>query len=182
MGSMRVFRPFPMDWLQELPLNVAAAAPSREIIGRTMRRQEETDISFRAARPDDMAWIREYIHAFRLDDENLQFAQFIVAERDGKAIGFGRIKPYREVSELGCVGVLETDRARGIGAQIVRELIRRFPSPEVYITTDLVEYFEKLGFRRLDDPPHELAAKLTRIEGRIRHGVIAMLLVRQDQP
>lgn len=78
--------------------------------------------------------------------------------------------------------MLETDRARGVGAQIVQELIRRFPSREVYITTDLVAYFEKLGFRRLDDPPPELAAKLTRIEGRIRSGVVAMLLVRPDPP
>jgi N-acetylglutamate synthase-like GNAT family acetyltransferase len=129
-----------------------------------------------------MSWISQRIREFRLDDENLQFAQFIVAERDGKAVGFGRIKPYREVSELGCVAVLETERASGIGAQIVRELIRRFPSREVYITTDLVGYFEKLGFRRIDDPPSELAAKLERIEGRIRHGVVAMLLVRQDPP
>ncbi len=128
-----------------------------------------------------MPWIREHIRAFRLDDENLQSAQFIVAERDGKAVGFGRIKPYREVSELGCVGVLETDRASGIGSRIVGELIRRFPSREVYITTDLVDYFEKLGFRRLDNPPFELAAKLKRIEGRIRTGAVAMLLVRQDR-
>lgn len=145
-----------------------------------MQLDEVTPVSFRAATADDMPWIRQSIRAFRLDDENLQHAQFIVAERDGKAVGFGRIKPYRDVSELGCVGVLETDRARGIGAQIVRELIRRFPSREVYITTDLVAYFETLGFRRLDDPPAELAAKLTRIEGRIRHGVVAMLLVRQE--
>jgi N-acetylglutamate synthase-like GNAT family acetyltransferase len=144
--------------------------------------QRHTDLSFRAASLADMAWIREHIRAFRLDDENLDAAQFIVAEREGRAVGFGRIKPYREVSELGCVAVLETDRTRGVGARIVRELIRRFPSREVYITTDLVAYFEKLGFRRLDDPPSELAAKLTRIEGRIRSGVVAMLLVRQDPP
>ena len=145
-----------------------------------MHLDEATDISFRAASPDDMPWIGQRIREFRLDDENLDFQQFIVAERDGRAVGFGRIKPYRHVSELGCVGVLETERAHGIGSRIVRELIRRFPSREVYITTDLVDYFEKLGFRRLDDPPHELAAKLERIEGRIRHGVAAMLLVRQD--
>lgn len=147
-----------------------------------MQLQEADDISFRTASPDDMSWISQRIHEFRLDDENLHASQFIVAERDGKAIGFGRIKPYREVSELGCVGVLEGDRTRGVGSRIIRELIRRFPSRDVYITTDLVDYFEKLGFRRLDDPPFELADKLKRIEGRIRHGVVAMLLVRQDHP
>jgi N-acetylglutamate synthase-like GNAT family acetyltransferase len=128
-----------------------------------------------------MPWISQRIREFRLDDENLHSAQFIVAEQDGKAVGFGRIKPYQEVSELGCVGVLEGERAHGIGSRIVRELIRRFPSREVYITTDLVDYFEKLGFRRLETPPFELAAKLKRIEGRIRHGVAAMVLVRQER-
>jgi N-acetylglutamate synthase-like GNAT family acetyltransferase len=127
-----------------------------------------------------MPWIRACVRELRLDDENLHVEQFIVAERAGRAVGFGRIKPYQEVSELGCVGVIEAERASGVGVQIVRELIRRFPSPEVYITTDLIDYFEKLGFRRLDDPPWELAAKLQRIEGRIRSGVAAMVLVRED--
>lgn len=127
-----------------------------------------------------MPWISDCIRQFRLDDENLQLQQFIVAERGGRPVGFGRIKPYREVSELGCVGVLDAERARGVGARIIRELIRRFPTREVYITTDLVDYFEKLGFRRLDDPPAELAAKLKRIEGRIRSGVAAMIFVRPD--
>ena len=152
----------------------------REILGQTMRSDETTHCSFRSATPDDMPWICECIHEFRLDDENLDFRQFIVAERQGRSVGFGRIKPYQEVSELGCVGVLKTERASGTGARIVRELIRRFPSREVYITTDLIDYFEKLGFRRLDTPPLELAAKLKRIEGRIRSGVAAMILVRQD--
>jgi N-acetylglutamate synthase-like GNAT family acetyltransferase len=145
-----------------------------------MQPSEASYVSFRPASPDDMSWITDCIRQFRLDDENLQFPQFIVAEREGRAVGFGRIKPYKEVNELGCVGVLEAERARGIGAQIIRELIRRFPSPEVYITTDLIDYFEKLGFRRMDDPPFELAAKLKRIEGRIRSGVEAMILIRQD--
>jgi N-acetylglutamate synthase-like GNAT family acetyltransferase len=145
-----------------------------------MQPNEAARLSFRAASADDMPWIRACIRELRLDGENLHVEQFIVAEREGQAVGFGRIKPYREVSELGCVGVIEAERASGVGVQIVRELIRRFPSREVYITTDLIDYFEKLGFRRLDDPPRELAAKLQRIEGRIRSGVAAMVLVRED--
>jgi N-acetylglutamate synthase-like GNAT family acetyltransferase len=158
------------------------AAQARDYGPAMLHSDEAPHISFRSATADDMPWIAESIRELRLDDENLGFEQFIVAEREGRAVGFGRIKPYRDISELGCVGVLAAERDRGVGSRIVRELIRRFPSREVYITTDLIDYFEKLGFRRLDDPPRELADKLRRIEGRIRSGVAAMLLVRQDPP
>ena len=65
-----------------------------------MQPNEAAHISFRSASADDMPWISEHIREFRLDDENLHFQQFIVAEREGRAVGFGRIKPYQEVSEL----------------------------------------------------------------------------------
>ena len=94
-------------------------------------------------------------------------------------MAFGRIKPYRECHELGSVGVVEEARGQGLGEQVVRELIRRFPDREVWITTDLVEWFERLGFQRASDGvPAELQDKLGRICGTLRDNVVAMLLVK----
>ena len=134
------------------------------------------------ASENDLPLIRECITRFRLDDENLAARQFIVAREAGRVVAFGRIKPYASVSELACVGVLEDARGRGLGGLIVDELVRRFPSPVVYITTDLPGYFERFGFRPLADPPVEIAAKLRGVCSRLRSGVIAMVRDRDAPP
>ncbi|MDP3793178.1 MAG: GNAT family N-acetyltransferase, partial [Candidatus Uhrbacteria bacterium] len=106
--------------------------------------------NFAPATNDDMPFIRDTVARLRLDGERLEAQQFIVLRREGRdgIIGFGRVKPYRHTHELGCVAVVEEERGRGWGELIVRELVRRFPQDEVYVTTDLPEYFERLGFLR----------------------------------
>jgi len=116
------------------------------------------------------------VRRFRLDDEDLAAEQFVVARERGRLVAFGRIKPYGRVYELGSVGVLEAERGRGLGGLIVRELVRRFPTREVYITTDLPAYFARFGFCRIDDPPPEIAAKIARVCAHLRSGVVAMVL------
>lgn len=132
------------------------------------------------ARSEDMNFIRESVTRFRLDDEDLQPSQFLVARSANRMVAFGRIKPYRQTHELGCIAVLEAWRHRGLGRCMVEELVRRFPEPTVWITTDLVDYFSRLGFRVSHNPPTELREKLSRVEGRIRHGVVAMSRARDD--
>jgi N-acetylglutamate synthase-like GNAT family acetyltransferase len=136
---------------------------------------------FEAARDEDMPFIRECVQRFKLDGENLEAGQFIVAREAGQIVAFGRVKPYGDqVHELGSVGVVESQRGKGWGDRVVRELIRRFPADEVFITTDLAAYFERFGFRRLDpaDVPRPLQDKLARICGSLRQGVVAMRLLR----
>ncbi|HVE83956.1 MAG TPA: GNAT family N-acetyltransferase, partial [Myxococcales bacterium] len=121
---------------------------------------------FEPATDDDLTAIREHVLRFRLDGEHLAAGQFIVTREDGRLVAFGRIKPYGGgVFELGTVGVQESERGKGWGDRVVRELIRRFPTREVYITTDLTAYFERFGFRRLppDQVPAPLKDKLDRI-------------------
>src|SRR5688572_12276488 len=106
---------------------------------------------FEPARDDDLPFIREHVQRFRLDGEHLAAEQFIVAREGGRIVAFGRVKPYGGgVFELGTVGVVEPERGQGWGDRVVRELIRRFPTREVYITTDLTAYFERFGFRRTE--------------------------------
>jgi len=130
------------------------------------------------ARQEDLPFIRETIARLRLDSENLRSEQFLTARRGDRIAGFGRIKPYRSTHELGGVAVVEEERGRGVGALLVRELIRRFPQDEVFVTTDLPDYFERLGFLRTDLLPPELEAKICRVEGKVRSGVVGMLYDR----
>lgn len=118
----------------------------------------------------DIPLIRRKAKAWRLDDERLAARQFLVAEDGGgKVVGFGRVKPYRSCYELGTVGVEPSWRGRGLGEAIVRRLIRDFPSRKVLITTDLVDYFRRLGFQETDRGPKELRDKISclcRVKGR----------------
>jgi len=135
----------------------------------------------RTAVEADLAFIRETVARLRLDGEDLRFEQFIVVEEGGRTVAFGRIKPYRRTFELGCVAVVEDRRYQGIGELVVRELIRRFPQRRVYVTTDVPEYFERLGFVRTRALPRELSDKIGRVEGRLRSGVVGMVYRRPDE-
>jgi len=126
-----------------------------------------------------LPFIQEIVHRFRLDPENLDTAQFITLRRDGRIIAFGRIKPYQRTHELASVAVVEDERGRGWGAAIVRELIKRFPQDEVYITTDLPAYFERLGFLQTEILPPELEEKIARVCGGLRSGVVGMVYDRR---
>jgi len=130
---------------------------------------------------DAMPFIRDTVARLRLDGERLEAEQFIVLRRDGGdgIIGFGRVKPYRRTHELGCVAVIEEERGLGWGELLVRELVRRFPQDEVYVTTDLPEYFERLGFLRTEILPPELEEKIARVEGTVRSGVVGMVYDRR---
>ena len=138
------------------------------------------DVRLEPATLADLPAIVACVRRFRLDDEDLAAEQFVVARERGRLVAFGRIKPYGRVWELGSVGVLEAERGRGLGALVVRELVRRFPARQVYITTDLPAYFARFGFRTIDDPPPEIAAKIARVCARLRSGVVAMLLEKPD--
>ncbi len=127
-----------------------------------------------------MPFLKECIKRFRLDEENLSFEQFIVAKVGKEIVGFGRIKPYQKVYELGCLGVLENHRRKGIGKALVKHLIKMFPQPEVYVTTDITEYFEKLGFKKVKKGPPELEEKIVRVcEKKLRQNVVIMVFKKQ---
>jgi amino-acid N-acetyltransferase len=128
----------------------------------------------------DMPLIEDAVIRMKLDGEHMAVEQFIVAREDDRVLGFGRIKPYGDgVFELGTVGVLEDARGRGVGAAIVEELIRRFPSEEIYITTDLVDYFMRFGFSLAPRVPPAISAKVDRVCSALRSGVVPMQLRRR---
>lgn len=130
----------------------------------------------RSASPVDMPFIKNCIEKFRLDDENLDCHQFIMVIDGDEIIGFGRIRPHKRVYELGCVGVVENRRNQGIGKTIVEHLINIFPSNDVYITTDLLDYFERFGFRKIELGPSELIEKLKRVcKSKCREGAVVMV-------
>jgi N-acetylglutamate synthase-like GNAT family acetyltransferase/copper chaperone CopZ len=133
------------------------------------------------AKEEDMPFIKKYIELFRLDNENLQSKQFFLAKIEGKIVSFARIKPYKKTYELGCVGVLEKYRGKGIGKEIVKYLIDIFPQNEVYVTTDIPSYFQKLGFKVIENGPPELEEKICRVcRKKLRENVVIMVHKRKS--
>ncbi|MEX0682014.1 MAG: pyridoxal-phosphate dependent enzyme [Dehalococcoidia bacterium] len=142
------------------------------------------DPAFTLATTDDMAFIAGELERERLDTERLEPQQFITIREGGRIVAFGRIKPYEHTYELGSVCVAEDRRGRGLGERITRELIRRFPQDEVFLTTDaavgLAAYYERLGFLRTEILPEELQRKVAWIrESGLRDDPIGMIYDRR---
>lgn len=143
---------------------------------KVYRKIEDTPSKLRPALSQDMPFIKDCIKRFRLDDEDLDYRQFVVATDGDELIGFGRIRPHKEVYELGCVGVVEHRRNQGIGKIIVEHLINIFPTADVYITTDMPEYFVRFGFKNIVSGPKELVEKLQRVcKSKCREGAAVMV-------
>jgi N-acetylglutamate synthase-like GNAT family acetyltransferase len=136
-------------------------------------------ISVRNATNRDMPAIVRMIGEFHLDYENLEPGQFVIVEDDGVMVGFGRLKPYPDATELGCVGVLHDRRNQGIGTLIVDELISRGPK-EIWITTDMPNYFRPMGFVESNEIPDSIAKKLERFRDFGRGQIVAMRRVKSS--
>ncbi|UCG82068.1 MAG: GNAT family N-acetyltransferase [Dehalococcoidia bacterium] len=138
-------------------------------------------IKLRKANITDMPIIEAYIEAFRLDNENLKYEQFTVAEENGNIVGFGRIKQYEYCSELGCVAVLEDCRNRSVGSALVRKLMQDFPRNDIWITTDIPEYFERFGFKPADEAPREIVDKIKRVCQSKQHPNAVIMLSHREE-
>jgi len=119
-----------------------------EITGKTMK--------VRHATHGDMAFIQEELKKNNIDSENLDPREFVVATENGTIAGFGRLRRAGEVYQIGCIVVIEDKRRRGVGSLIVKHLLEFTPVSLVYIVTDLVDYFEKLGFVEMKEGSKEL--------------------------
>ena len=142
-----------------------------------------SEVEFAPASVEDLRFIRGQLERERLDAERLEPEQFITIREGARIIACGRIKPYEQTYELGSVWVAEDHRGRALGAKITRELVRRFPQDEVYITTDaavgLPAYYERLGFLRTQILPDELVAKIKLVCETLNRDAVGMVYDRR---
>ena len=113
----------------------------------------------RGASINDMPHIVRMIGEFDLDYEQLAPEQFLVIEEEGQVVAFGRLKPYPDAVELGSVGVRLDRRKMGYGKMMVEALIEKAPA-EIWITTNLRDYFRKFGFAESEQMPASIKNKL----------------------
>ena len=146
------------------------------------------EVFIRQAKESDIEKIKPYIDEYGLDNEDLDYRQFYIAEiktdyeqtsvlnkksfmtTSNKTIelaGFGRIKQYDKIYELATIGVIEIFRKKGIGQKIIEKLINIAPSKEIWITTLIPEYFEQFGFVEDNNIPDEILLKCQRVCGKM---------------
>lgn len=115
----------------------------------------------RPARAHDAQTIRRMVRAAGLDPTSLQWPNFLMAEKEGRVVGIGQVKPYRGAPELGSLVVLKSYRGQGIGAAIIHALIERHPGELFLLCPYRLEgYYAQFGFQRAE--PRELRGTVKR--------------------
>lgn len=100
-----------------------------------------------------------FINRFELDNRFLQHQQFLAGFIQQTLVGFGRIRNHNGCSELCSLGVIEPQRFKGIGKQLVKELVKKAADP-LYLVCIIPQYFEALGFKTATDYPQAMQDKL----------------------
>ncbi|HJT17267.1 MAG TPA: arsenic resistance N-acetyltransferase ArsN2 [Thermoanaerobaculia bacterium] len=79
---------------------------------------------------------------------------FIVARDGVQIVGCGGSEAYRNAALIRSIAVAPSHRSRGVGRQIVRQLLDRLSAlgvREFYLlTTTAADYFRKRGFKKCD--------------------------------
>lgn len=100
-----------------------------------------------------------FINRFELDNRFLQHQQFLAGFIKKDLVGFGRIRNHSDCSELCSLGVLEPQRLKGIGKELVKELVKKAVGP-LYLVCIIPDYFEALGFKTVRKYPQAMQDKL----------------------
>lgn len=83
--------------------------------------------------------------------------EFVVAELDGKVVGFGALHVmWEDLAEVRTLAVDEDFKRRGIGAAMLRELLERarlLGIHRVFCLTFEVDFFKSHGFDVISDVP-----------------------------
>jgi N-acetylglutamate synthase-like GNAT family acetyltransferase len=103
--------------------------------------------------------IKTYIQNFELDNRELSKEEFLVATSNHELVGFGRIRQRDNCSELCSLGVIEPERLKGVGKQLVQALIQKATEP-LYLVCIIPTFFESFGFYIVDEFPEAMQEKL----------------------
>jgi N-acetylglutamate synthase-like GNAT family acetyltransferase len=121
--------------------------------------QKNIEVEIRPAKQEELGAIVRKAGVLELDIAETDAGQFLVAVRGDSIRGFGRLRPYRDFTELATLGVMAPDQMKGIGSLVVRALLKK-AGGEVYLTTVIPAYFSRFGFSKADDYPAELNKKM----------------------
>jgi amino-acid N-acetyltransferase len=112
-------------------------------------------MKIRAARKTDFAQIRALAASFNLDYGDMEADDFWVAAAGKKIVGICGLKKHADCQELCSLGVAPVFQKRGLGRKLIGALLEATDG-EIYLTTIIPGYFERLGFEKADPLPPSL--------------------------
>jgi N-acetylglutamate synthase-like GNAT family acetyltransferase len=110
------------------------------------------DVTVRRARKDDQPVITAMVRRARLNPAGLRWERFVIAERDGRAVGLAQLRGHPDgATELASMVVDPECRGRGIAMRLVDALLADERAP-VYTLIDrrFADHFARWGFARVD--------------------------------
>lgn len=130
----------------------------------------------RNAKNREEVWLLDHLEAFGFDDPAFRSRDYVLAidERGGAKAGFGRLRVHRtdegEVCEVTNLGVLESYRGNGVGAQLLQRLVENARDEgftTVYGLSPSAGYLEQFGFEPIepDSLPDPLRERFESIAG-----------------
>lgn len=107
--------------------------------------------TLRPAVAADQPMIEALVRAARINRLGVRWPNFVVAERDGRLVGIGQLRPHTAgAQELASLAVVPELQGQGIGGLLIRRL-QSAARPPVYLLclAQLAPYYERFGFRRV---------------------------------
>lgn len=109
-------------------------------------------IIIRLAAENEQEIIRELIRQARLNQRNLNWQNFLVAESEGQVVGLRQVKTHKEgTREVASGYVLPDYRHQGISARLMEEVLSR-EKEELFLMCDRkwADYYRRFGFEEVE--------------------------------
>ncbi len=111
--------------------------------------------TIRAATAEDAETIKQMVRSAPLNPNAIDWHYFLVLEvvEQGKPkiVSIGMVQPEGDIWEVDSVTTRREYRGKGYAAALVRALLEQSPRPLYLLAeTDLVGYYERLGFQVLE--------------------------------
>ena len=125
----------------------------------------------RKARAPDAAALHKLINFFAKKDEMLPrslnaiyegIRDFFVVEKNGAVVGCCALHvTWEDLAEIKSLAIGESEQGTGLGKQLVESCLqeaREMGVPKIFALTYVPEFFERLGFKRIEksDLPHKI--------------------------
>lgn len=104
--------------------------------------------TLRQASAQDIWQIRKLVLSEKLDPTQVRWQQFWIIECDGKIIGCGQLRQFREAQELSSLIVVPAWRKQGLGTALTQHLIQSATQP-LYLEClgeKLARFYTNFGF------------------------------------
>lgn len=144
----------------------------------------------RPATASDAAPIATLVRAERLNTRDLAWTRFLVADDRGRVVGCVQVRGHAGgTRELASLVVEPERRGEGLGQALVEAVLAHESGPVHLMTeTRTIGWFERLGFRRLDDAdvpddlrgPYRTARLVTTLLSPLARRRLRVVVMRRD--